>query len=229
MAADGGKMSDAVLLNEFRDFGENARATLLHRSNDGFAPQFTNGRLGGCKRKGFAAPREGKKHFFHLLHHVPAPAYCRQRKTIRDTLAKCRDIGGHLEGFLSPAQRIAKAGDRLIEYQKRASSVSQLPDSLEISRGGLDYVHRLHDHGRDLIFEVRQQFFEGREVAVRKTMRQLAASLRHALVARGRADVPVLPAMIAADQHVIRAGKGARDPNRTSRCVRSILAEAHHL
>src|SRR2546423_13789408 len=99
MAADGGKMSDAMFLDEFRDFGENARATLLHGRNDRFAPQFTDGRLGGCKRKGFAAHREGKKHFFHLLHHVPSPAYRRQWKAIRDTLAKCRDIGGHLEGL----------------------------------------------------------------------------------------------------------------------------------
>src|SRR5690242_16243643 len=60
-------------------------------------------------------------------------------------------------------------------------------------------------------------------------MRELARSFRHAAVTRSAADVPVLPAVIAANGDALASGVSTRDANCTRGRIRSVLAKANHL
>src|SRR2546427_9555125 len=92
----------------------------------------------------------------------------------------------------------SKACDDLVEDQDRPVRLRDRRDPLEEVALGLDHTDRLEDHGGDPAGILGKDALEGAEVVVGEGPRQLADRRGHPAAARGRADVPVLPAVIAA-------------------------------
>ena len=74
-----------------------------------------------------------------------------------------------------------------------------------------------------------EELLQRREIDESELVRQRADRVGHAAVARGRADVPVLPAVIAAGGDAIAAGGRTRNAHAGRGRVRAVLAEPDHL
>ena len=99
----------------------------------------------------------------------------------------------------------------------------------EVALVGLLDVHGLQHDGRELPGVGAEQGMERTQVVVGETVGQHGHGPGHALVAGGGADIPVLPAVVAADSDAVAPGEGAREAHGGRGCVGAVLAEAHLL
>src|SRR2546426_12610582 len=111
----------------------------------------------------------------------------------------------------------------------RAVRVRDRGHALEEVALGLDHADRLEDHGGDPAGILGKDALEGAEVVVGEGPRQLADRRGHPAAARGRADVPVLPAVIAATRDHVTPRVRARGSYGARRGVRTVFAEPDHL
>ena len=114
-----------------------------------------------------------------------------------------------------------------VEHQQRAMLARQFGDALEKSFRRRHRRHRLEDDSGEFARPFAQQLLQGVQIVVVEAMGQRPRRHRHAAVARGAADVPILPAMIAANSHMIAAGEGAGNADAAGGGVGAVLAEAH--
>src|SRR6185312_8736701 len=158
------------------------------------------GGLRSSERESFAAKRKRKKDLLHQHHDVPPATDGRQRKPVRQALAESSEVGLDPEQLLGASLRKAKARDSFVEYQQRAMLCAKLPNAFKITGFRKSNVHRFQDYASDLAFVLLQQRCQRRLFVVCKRMRQSSCRLRHAAIARRRANEPVLPAVIATNK-----------------------------
>ena len=124
------------------------------------------------------------------------------------------------------AQRQPEARPHLVEDQQGPARLAQcLEPGQEALARGLE-GRRLEDHAGGVVIQgvghrvqvvVRDGVGEGRDV------------LGHAGVAIGDADVPVVPAVVPAAEHLFAPRERARQPHRRGGDVAAVLGEAHAL
>ncbi|MEZ5863684.1 MAG: hypothetical protein R3D25_06280 [Geminicoccaceae bacterium] len=91
-----------------------------------------------------------------------------ERMAVADGLAEGGEIGRHADERLVAAERMAKAGDDLVEDQKHAPPLAERLQALRIAgleRDAADIVHeRLDQHGGDVVVGGCERLLDGGEV-----------------------------------------------------------------
>ena len=131
--------------------------------------------------------------------------------------------------FCAPPSPKVKAAADFVEDEQRAVLVSEIFDAFQETGRGRTKADRLHDDRSKLSGVIVEQFLQGIEIVVDEGMSQRAHGAGNARISRRAADIPILPAMVAAAGNAIAAGKRARSANRSRSGIGPILAEAHLL
>src|ERR1700674_2775421 len=202
-------------------------ALALELLGNAMGAQLADGRLGGGQRQRLAAEGGEEEHpLVELRHDVAAAGHHRQRHAVGDRLRETGEVGTHRETLLRAAQRQAETGPHLVEDQQRPDLVADPPQLGEEAVARLLEGHRLEDDAGGLVVD---RVHDRRQVVVAEGGGQLRHRPRDAGVAVGDPDVPVVPAVVAAAEHAIAAGEGARRPHRRGGRVAAGLAVAHRL
>ena len=157
------------------------------------------------------------------------PTTRRDRHAVAHRLAETGEVGNDAVIGLGTANRPTKAGDNLVEDQERAVPVHEVLQFLQIAGHWLRAAGRLDDEGRELVWIFVKEGFDRGEVAVGDHVGERRDRGWNAEIAGGCADVPVLPAVIAAQHDSVPACRGARQADRRRGGIGAILAEANHL
>ncbi len=174
--------------------------------------------------RGVAKPSE--------LHDLALAREHRDRVAVADRLTPCREVGVDAVAMVRAAQVEADRADHLVEDQNGALALGQRAQALEVALVRLVVLHRLEDHRGDLSRVLREELAECVEVVVGERDRRRVRLVRDAAGHRCRADEPVVDAeegMVAAVGDELAAGRCARELDRRSRDVGTVLAELDHL
>ena len=151
--------------------------------------------------------------------------------------------GSDAEVLLHAADRGAEPAGDLVEDQDSAVRVRQLLHGLQVAFGRKLGAHRLHHDRRDLALVLVQEAPEGVQVALGEGQRGPGKSLRDAGRPRAgdreaarrrifqevRGLVPVVPAMVSAEDDLVPAGRAPGDPRCHGTGVAAALRVADHL
>ena len=157
--------------------------------------------------------------------------------------AKVAHVGGDVEVLLHSADRGTEPAGDLVEDQDSAVRVRQLLHRLQVAFGRQLGAHRLHHDRGDLALVLVQQAPERVQVALREGQRGPGERLRYAdrpragdweaagrrVFEKVRGLVPVVPAVVAAEDYLVASGRAPGDPRRHGAGVAAALRVADHL
>ena len=147
---------------------------------------------------------------------------------VAQALAERGQIRVHPEAGVRPGTRQAEADGGLVEDQQRADAVRLVADVLQVAGVGVLSPARLHHHGSQPVAVLGDDAVEALQVAPLEDLRRAAQLARHAerlqprhqvaaqrvaLAQVGR-QVPVVPAVVAADRDHRAVGGRAGDAHR---------------
>ncbi len=160
------------------------------------------------------------------VHVLGLPDERRDRHAVPEGLSEGGQVRDDAVPLLRAARREPETGDDLVEDDERAGGVRAVEDALQEALRRLLGAHGLqHDCRRrpGLPFE---RGVERAEVVEQKGVGERPNCFRNTDRPRGRPDVPVLPAVIAAHDDAVPAGAGPREAHRRRRRIRAGLREA---
>ena len=145
--------------------------------------------------------------------------------------------------LLYTAERWAKARRYLVEDQHHPLARGKLAHALQIPGGWTLRAQRLHDDGGHFASMLLQEPLQRGQVTVRERVTRAGQPLRHPdrldprkevvvePVVRGQVggQIPVMPAVVTAKQHLVPPRRAARDAYRDSAGLATALGIAHHL
>ena len=190
------------------------------------ANEFDAGDGGGERQR--LAPEGGKEEhvFFQQRHDIAAAGDGRDRHAVRHGLGKQAQVGPHPEVLLGASERAAESGPHLIEDQQRTVAIADRPQLGEKSvlfvledKGFQDHAGRIAVDGT----------YDRVEIVIVERVGELRGAGRDPGVAIGDRDVPIVPAVIAAAEHLLAARIGARQAHRGAGDITPGLGETHRL
>src|SRR5262249_46072173 len=115
---------------------------------------------------------------------------------------------------------------KLIKYQHRFIFRAELAHRLQEVELGLFNTDGFHNHGSHRMLS--KDALERIDIVINEAVRKRTHRCWDTLVARGRANVPVVPAVITAEGKMVAASVGSRRAHRTSSGIRAVLGKSYH-